>query len=123
MIDFREAPPRITGQAAVEIETRNQSFPHVLDGTALASKDGFLTAIAKAMELPKYFGHNLDALYDVLTDLRWLPEGRHVLIWTSHDTLRQHDPIAYLALRAVLEDAVRTGAGERRRLGVVLTRS
>jgi RNAse (barnase) inhibitor barstar len=124
MTDFREAPSRVAGRDAVEIERRNSSAPHLLNGALLTTKKEFLTAIAHTLDFPSYFGHNLDALYDVLTDLSWLPEGRHVLIWTRHNELRGHDPIAYLALRAVMEDAVRAGTGDStRRLAVVLTQT
>ncbi|WP_229795280.1 barstar family protein [Saccharothrix coeruleofusca] len=55
-----------------------------------------LAAIGEALEFPDWYGHNLDALYDCLTDLSWLPEGEHVLVWE-----RGGDP----AVRAVLEEA------------------
>ncbi|QFZ17275.1 barstar family protein [Saccharothrix syringae] len=40
-----------------------------------------IAAIADALGFPDWFGHNLDALHDSLTDLSWLPEGEHVLVW------------------------------------------
>ncbi|MBB5957776.1 RNAse (barnase) inhibitor barstar [Saccharothrix tamanrassetensis] len=45
------------------------------------SKSAALAAIGTAMEFPDYYGQNLDALYDCLTDLSWLPPGEHVLVW------------------------------------------
>ena len=35
----------------------------------LRAKDSMLKAVAAALEFPPHFGHNLDALYDCLTDL------------------------------------------------------
>ncbi|RZQ60392.1 barstar family protein [Amycolatopsis suaedae] len=95
---------------------------------AVADKPTALAAIAQALAFPDYFGGNLDALYDCLTDLNWLPPGEHVLIWAGSDALKAADPRAYLAVRGVLSDAVRALApgGERadsRRLTVVLTDS
>ncbi|MEU6646501.1 barstar family protein [Saccharomonospora sp. NPDC046836] len=102
------------------------AFSHVLDGRALGDKLSTLDAIAAALSFPDYFGRNLDALYDCLTDLSWLPAGEHVLIWIASDVLRRADPKSYLAVHSVLSDAQRALApgGERadsRTLTVVLT--
>ncbi len=40
----------------------------VLDGAYMTDKDAAYTYIAKRMEFPSYFGKNLDALYDLLTE-------------------------------------------------------
>ncbi|MFI9006491.1 barstar family protein [Actinosynnema sp. NPDC053489] len=45
------------------------------------SKRAAIDAIADALSFPAWAGRNLDALYDCLTDLSWLPEGEHVLVW------------------------------------------
>ncbi|MCP3801008.1 barstar family protein [Allokutzneria sp. A3M-2-11 16] len=78
---------------------------HVVDGTTVNSKSAAIDAIAKAMSFPSYFGRNLDALYDCLVDLSWLPVGNHVLVWTDHHVLAEEDPDAYGRVRDVLEDA------------------
>lgn len=39
------------------------------------NKGEFLAAIAKAIQAPDWFGHNLDALNDALCDLSWLEPG------------------------------------------------
>nr|WP_242613767.1 barstar family protein [Herbihabitans rhizosphaerae] len=84
-------------------------MPHVVDGAD--GKRAMLDAIAAALCFPDYFGHNLDALYDCLTDLSWLPPGEHVLVWADPDVLREVDPDAYAAINSVLEDAVGIRAG------------
>jgi len=45
----------------------------------LRSKDSMLKAIAAALEFPAYFGHNLDALYDCLTELKLEPGHRYAI--------------------------------------------
>ncbi|MFD2396406.1 barstar family protein [Prauserella oleivorans] len=100
----------------------------MLDGTALTDKTATLDAIAELLRFPAYFGRNLDALYDCLTDLSWLPVGEHVLIWIGSDVLKQADPRSYLAVHSVLSDAQRALApgGDRadsRRLTVLLADS
>lgn len=98
---------------------------HVMAGRTV-DKLSTLDAIATALSFPDWFGRNLDALYDCLTDLSWLPGGEHVLIWPGSDALKEADPRAYLAVRSVLSDAERALApgGDRadsRRLTLVLT--
>ncbi|MFF5991563.1 barstar family protein [Prauserella flavalba] len=118
-------PPRPDVKTATEQARARGAFTHVLDGTNHPDKLGTLDAIAAALSFPDYFGRNLDALYDCLTDLGWLPTGEHVLIWVASDVLKQADPRAYLAVHSVLSDAQRALApgGERtdsRTLTVVL---
>ena len=46
----------------------------------VSEKKAAIAAIAQALDFPGWFGQNLDALYDSLTDLSWLPEGEYVLV-------------------------------------------
>ncbi|MFC6090625.1 barstar family protein [Saccharothrix lopnurensis] len=69
-----------------------------------------VAAIAEALDFPDWFGHNLDALYDSLTDLSWLPAGEHVLVWEGGDA----------EVEAVVRDAAaRTREAGDRRLTLV----
>ncbi|WP_228046424.1 barstar family protein [Saccharopolyspora montiporae] len=94
------------GQAAREAEQRGASV-HVLDGAELTNKRTTLDGIAAVLDFPEWTGRNLDALYDCLTDLSWLPEGEHVLVWSGAQTLAEHDPKAFQRIKAVLQDAER----------------
>jgi RNAse (barnase) inhibitor barstar len=101
------------------------AYAHVMAGRPV-DKMSTLDAIAAALSFPEWFGRNLDALYDCLTDLSWLPGGEHVLVWSGSDELKQADPRAYLAIRSVLSDAERALApgGDRadnRRLTLALS--
>ncbi|MFI5610469.1 barstar family protein [Amycolatopsis sp. NPDC051903] len=114
-------------KAAADEAFARGAYPHVVNG-ATADKATTLDAIAAAMSFPEYFGRNLDALYDLLTDLSWLPAGEHVLIWTGSDVLKQADPKTYLAVRSVLSDAQRAlgpagGKADSWRLTVILAES
>ncbi|MEU3275131.1 barstar family protein [Saccharomonospora sp. NPDC006951] len=117
--------PKPAWRSVAEEAKARGAFAHVLDGTSHLDKLGTLDAIASALSFPEYFGRNLDALYDCLTDLAWLPPGEHVLIWIASDALKQADPRAYVAVHGTLSDAQRALApgGERadsRTLTVVL---
>ncbi|WP_086667714.1 barstar family protein [Lentzea kentuckyensis] len=46
----------------------------------VSEKQAAISAIAQALDFPEWFGQNLDALYDSLSDLSWLPEGEYVLV-------------------------------------------
>ncbi len=46
----------------------------------VSEKSAAISAIAAALDFPSWFGQNLDALYDSLTDLSWLPAGEYVLV-------------------------------------------
>ncbi len=112
-------------KAAAEKAFARGAHPHLVDGDRTVDKASTLDAIAEALSFPEYFGKNLDALYDCLTDLSWLPTGEHVLIWSGSAVLKARDPKAYLAIRSVLSDAQRAlgPSGDRsdaRRLTVVL---
>jgi|SRR4051812_25718327 RNAse (barnase) inhibitor barstar len=101
------------------------AYSHVMDGHPV-DKMSTMEAIAAALSFPDWFGRNLDALYDCLTDLSWLPSGEHVLIWCGSDELKRAEPKAYLAIRSVLSDAERALAqgGDRadsRRLTVAFS--
>ncbi|HEY2061141.1 barstar family protein [Amycolatopsis sp. NBC_01480] len=115
-------------KAAADDAFARGAYPHYVDGSRTLDKPGTLAAIAEAMSFPDYFGRNLDALYDMLTDLSWLPAGEHVLIWTGSEGLRRAEPKTYLAIRSVLSDAQRAlgpdaGLPGARRLTVVLADS
>ena len=46
----------------------------------VAAKDALLARIAAALEFPKWFGGNWDALEDCLSDLSWSKAAGHVLL-------------------------------------------
>jgi RNAse (barnase) inhibitor barstar len=48
-----------------------------LAGAAMTDKDSLCQEFAKVMNFPSYFGHNWDALSDLLTDLGWLEDDLH----------------------------------------------
>ncbi|MGX7827053.1 barstar family protein [Actinokineospora sp. 24-640] len=93
---------------------------HILDGTSVHTRLDFYDAVAETLRFPEWFGHNLDALYDCLTDLSWLPEGQHVLVWTHPEVLADSDPVGYRAVQAVLADAVADFTDPERDFSVVL---
>jgi hypothetical protein len=89
---------------AVRRAVARGAHPHPLPA-GLTSGRAVVDAIADALAFPGWTGRNLDALYDALTDLSWLPEGEHVLVWPDDGVFAEHDPRGAAAVESVLRDA------------------
>ena len=80
-----------------------------LDGAQLQNRKEAMELLGQALALPKWWGRNLDALYDCLTDL-----GRPVRLELSGRGAMEETGFGRLLLR-VMEDA----AAENPRLELV----
>jgi len=96
-------------KAAAEEAFSRGAYPHLVNSRPTVDKASTLTAFAEALSFPDHFGHNLDALYDCLTDLSWLPPGEHVLVWSAPGVFERADPDGYAAVVDVLTDATEPG--------------
>ncbi|MDR2710429.1 MAG: barstar family protein [Burkholderiales bacterium] len=70
------------------------------------NKAQLLKRLAEALEFPDYFGHNWDALYDVLCDEAWFGDAGvvlHLKHTTAFEKLAADD---WLTLRETLEEAI-----------------
>ncbi|MDE7172321.1 MAG: barstar family protein [Oscillospiraceae bacterium] len=70
-----------------------------LDGARLRDREEAMELLGQALALPEWWGRNLDALYDCLTDL-----GRPVRLEVFHRETMVEMPFGRRLLR-VLEDA------------------
>jgi ribonuclease inhibitor len=82
-----------------------------LNGDTIHSKEDFYDCLARELSLPGYFGHNLDALWDMLTAT---VEGPIALIWEHSETSEHAMPEDFAQIKQVLMDA----AQERRDLTI-----
>ena len=73
----------------------------VLDIDNVCGADEFYDLLGKQIELPAYFGRNLDALHDVLTEQ---PETIKITL-VNTDVMEAMAPKFLRKLRRVLEDA------------------
>lgn len=73
---------------------------YILDLTDVTTREGFWNLLRDVLPLPDYFGSNLDALYDVLTE-----GSPRTLIFRNAEALEAEDPAFSLALRRMLRDA------------------
>lgn len=66
---------------------------------------GFIKALNRDLDFPDWFGGNLDALHDCLTDLSWHPAPGYVITLSDSETLRSN-PTSFAAFNEVLASAV-----------------
>lgn len=76
----------------------------LLDGAQARDKAAFMTAIARALRFPDYFGNNWDALVDCLDELHWRDEPI-VLVIDHGDELLADAPGEIDTLLGVIDEA------------------
>lgn len=69
----------------------NGNFIAVIDGNKCKDISSFFEQISKAMNFPDYFGNNLDAFDEMMSDLEWIDEKNIILIITNYDNLLSED--------------------------------
>ena len=75
--------------ADLQAAAKNLGFPLAhIDLAQARDKDDLLAALAVALKLPEWFGHNWDALIDCLCDLSWKPAPGYLVFIEGHDALR-----------------------------------
>jgi len=84
-----------------------------VDVAKVRSKRSLLAALAKALDLPDWFGHNWDALQDCLMDLSWRPAPGYVVVLENCEDLAANAPTALEATLEVFRNAARWWAGEQ----------
>jgi hypothetical protein len=65
-----------------------------------------LGKLGQALGFPDWYGQNLDALKDCLTDLSWCQAPGYVLIISRSEILYADDPVGFQALNEVFAAAV-----------------
>ncbi|HPI54933.1 MAG TPA: barstar family protein [Chitinophagaceae bacterium] len=72
------------------VSHRTDRYIACLDGRHIQSMDDFYDQLQDALSLPDYFGRNLDALFDILSDLSWIEQQFTFLIITNlHEMFAQ----------------------------------
>ena len=79
-----------------------------LDGGSVLSDRSFFREVGRALAFPSHFGHNWDALQDLLGDLARGGERRIALLWCAADRSFEADPQsavdAFVAFSRAAED-------------------
>ena len=66
---------------------------------------GFIKALQHDLNFPDWFGGNLDALHDCMTDFSWHPAPGYVITLTGSEALSAN-PTSFAAFNAVLSSVV-----------------
>lgn len=107
-------------RAVVDQVRRQGVRPDVIG--PVAGKPRLIAALGDELGFPDWVGANWDALYDVLQNLYWRPDGPQVIIWVGPERLRDADPDVYAMALRVLRDSVEASLRTPRPLTILLTR-
>jgi hypothetical protein len=93
-------PPSLSVPPWLRIEVSADPAP--VRGECCRDKSGLLTELARALSFPSYFGHNWDALTDLLADLA--AEGEAAITIGTAEQLLADEPAELRTFLAVLSD-------------------
>jgi RNAse (barnase) inhibitor barstar len=79
---------------------------HAVECTRAKTKSALLNAIENALDFPEHFGHNLDALYDCLTDLVLEQDKGLVLVLKGLHEEDEQQVVQHKAVTQVFEDVI-----------------
>jgi hypothetical protein len=111
-----------TAEVQQAVEEAGLHFIHLNTETVLR-KSEFLHYVQDALHFPAPWGHNWDALLDLLRDLSWLPEGGYVLLFTGMESFAEHSRMDYSAALEVMDEAAAFWASRRKYPLIVLVKS
>jgi hypothetical protein len=91
--------PLRTAASHAQLEFSSIDLVNAKDRTAL------FAALDKSLALPDHFGHNWDALADVLEDRDWLGKRGRVIAFTGSAAYRKEHPTDWSTLEDILSEA------------------
>lgn len=77
-----------------------------ISGSQCSNMEIFYRKLKKQIDIPDYFGDNLDALDEILFDLSWIKEKKLILIISEFDIFLQEDMESKALLVELLENAM-----------------
>jgi len=93
------AEPLKAAAAHAHLKYSAVDLTHAKDRTALFAE------LDRALKLPEHFGHNWDALADVLEDRDWLGKGGRVVAFSGSAAYRSVHPTDWTTLEDILAEA------------------
>lgn len=78
---------------------------HEIDCSSINSEEDLFDRFAETLNFPDYFGKNWNALWDMLTDLSWLPEKNRVIILDNISHIGRQEPYMVNLMFEYLRDA------------------
>jgi RNAse (barnase) inhibitor barstar len=93
------AEPLKNAATHANLKLSTAEFGHAKDRAALFAE------LDRALKLPEHFGHNWDALADVLEDRDWLGKTGRVIVFTGTAAYRRDHPTDYATLEDIFGEA------------------
>jgi barstar (barnase inhibitor) len=93
------AEPLKTAATHAHLQFATVDLAHAKDRAALFAE------LDRALKLPEHFGHNWDALADVLEDRDWLGKTGRVLVVHGSAPYRRDHPTDWTTLEDILSEA------------------
>ncbi len=100
-------------EALVEAGSALQFAVLPVDLRACADAEAAMCEIADALRFPDWFGENLDALADCLSDLSWLPSEGYVLVLENTGDWRAQDSDTFDTVLDILNQTAERWAKDR----------
>jgi RNAse (barnase) inhibitor barstar len=100
---LREWKGAVEPLKAAAVEARLKFAP--IDLAKAKDKATLFAEIDRALALPDHFGHNWDALADVLEDRDWLGKSGRVVVLAHAAGYRKDHPTDYATLEEILGEA------------------
>ena len=98
---------RLPARTGLQDAARTAGFASfAADLGAAATLEAAFPILAKALDFPDWFGHNLDALMDCLTDMSWAPAKGYLLLISGTPPLAKADPDGFASLLEVFSAAI-----------------
>jgi ribonuclease inhibitor len=67
----------------------------ILDGNDITTEDIFHNKISQLLEFPKFYGRNLDALWDLMSGHI---DTNMVLVWKNHEVAKKSFPDTFIEI-------------------------
>jgi hypothetical protein len=92
-------------ERALEFASQNRMRVVPVKLAGARDKNAFLKAMARALQLPDYFGQNWDGFYDCLIDMEHAEDAGTLLVLREASGFARGEPDEFAAAAAALQDA------------------
>jgi RNAse (barnase) inhibitor barstar len=87
--------PRYPQYDAILIKETDGQLLYYVNASGISTKEDFYRLLADILKFPKYFGKNLDAVYDCLCDLEWIASPYISLTFIDWKQALQREEITF----------------------------
>jgi hypothetical protein len=105
---------------ALELAAQHEMRAVTVMLNAAHDKNAFMNAMATALQFPDYFGHNWDAFYDCLLDLKHGHFAGMLLVLRGVSAFARAEPEEFAAATGAMDDAAEYWKAEDKALLVVV---